>query len=78
MAQAKAEIFAALKKFWNGKELDMPLEITIGTGMRLEPGNLLRFSISDLLWPVGSTSSPALTGNTKWRGWGSARARSKR
>ncbi len=34
MARAKAEIFAALKKFWNGKELNMPLEITIGTGMR--------------------------------------------
>jgi SAM-dependent methyltransferase len=34
LAQAKAEIFAALKKFWDGKELDMPLEITIGTGMR--------------------------------------------
>src|SRR6266478_8068289 len=34
MAQAKAEIFAALKKFWNGKELNMPLEIIIGTGMR--------------------------------------------
>jgi hypothetical protein len=34
MAQAQAEIFAALKKFWNGKELDMPLEIVIGTGTR--------------------------------------------
>jgi SAM-dependent methyltransferase len=34
MAQAQAEIFAALKKFWNGKELDMPLEIVIGTGAR--------------------------------------------
>src|SRR6267154_352508 len=34
MAQAKAEILATLKKFWNGKELDMPLEITIGTGRR--------------------------------------------
>src|SRR6202158_695020 len=34
MAQAKTEIFAALKKFWNGKELNMPLEIVIGTGTR--------------------------------------------
>jgi len=34
MAQAKAEIFAALKKFWDGKELNMPLEIVIGTGTR--------------------------------------------
>src|SRR3981189_859379 len=34
MAQAQAEIFAALKKFWNGKELNMPLEIIIGTGIR--------------------------------------------
>ncbi len=34
MAQAKSEIFAALKKFWNGKELNMPLEIVIGTGTR--------------------------------------------
>ena len=34
MAQAKSEIFAALKKFWNGKELNMPLEIVIGTGVR--------------------------------------------
>src|SRR5258708_6738442 len=33
-AQAKAEIFAALKKFWDGKELNMPLEIVIGTGAR--------------------------------------------
>src|SRR5713226_2344349 len=33
MAQAKSEIFAALKKFWNGKELNMPLEIVIGTGV---------------------------------------------
>ena len=29
---AVAEILAALKKFWNGKELNMPLEIVIGTG----------------------------------------------
>jgi SAM-dependent methyltransferase len=33
-AQAQAEILAALKKFWNGKELNMPLEIVIGTGIR--------------------------------------------
>jgi SAM-dependent methyltransferase len=32
--QAQAEILAALKKFWNGKELNMPLEIVIGTGIR--------------------------------------------
>ena len=32
--QAKAEILAALKRFWNGKELNMPLEIVIGTGIR--------------------------------------------
>jgi SAM-dependent methyltransferase len=31
---AVAEILAALKKFWNGRELNMPLEIVIGTGMR--------------------------------------------
>src|SRR5258707_6337035 len=34
MAQAKSEIFAALKKFWDGRELNMPLEIVIGTGTR--------------------------------------------
>jgi SAM-dependent methyltransferase len=34
MAQAKSESFAALKKFWNGKELNMPLEIVIGSGTR--------------------------------------------
>jgi ubiquinone/menaquinone biosynthesis C-methylase UbiE len=34
MAQAKSEIFAALKRFWNGKELNMPLEIVIGSGTR--------------------------------------------
>src|SRR5216684_4126070 len=33
-AQAIAEILAALKKFWNGKELNMPLEIVIGAGNR--------------------------------------------
>ncbi len=35
MAQAKSEIFAALKKFWDGRELNMPLEIVIGAGIRL-------------------------------------------
>ena len=34
MAQAKSEIFSGLQKFWNGKELNMPLEIIIGTGTR--------------------------------------------
>jgi SAM-dependent methyltransferase len=34
MAEAKVEIFAALKKFWDGKELNMPLEIVMGTGTR--------------------------------------------
>ncbi len=34
LVQAKTEIFVALKKFWNGKELNMPLEIVIGTGVR--------------------------------------------
>jgi SAM-dependent methyltransferase len=34
MAQARSEIFAALKRFWDGKELNMPLEIVIGTGTR--------------------------------------------
>ena len=32
--QAIAEILAALKKFWNGKEMVMPLEIVIGMGVR--------------------------------------------
>lgn len=32
--QAIAEILAALKKLWNGKEMVMPLEIVIGTGVR--------------------------------------------
>jgi SAM-dependent methyltransferase len=31
---AVAEILAALRKFWNGKELTLPLEIVIGTGIR--------------------------------------------
>jgi SAM-dependent methyltransferase len=34
MAQAKSEVLAGLKKFWTGKELNMPLEIVIGTGIR--------------------------------------------
>ena len=34
MAQAKSEILAGLKKFWDGKGLNMPLEIVIGTGTR--------------------------------------------
>jgi SAM-dependent methyltransferase len=34
MTQAKLEIFAGLKKFWDGKELNMPLEIVIGSGTR--------------------------------------------
>jgi ubiquinone/menaquinone biosynthesis C-methylase UbiE len=33
-AMAVAEILAALKKFWNGKEMNMPLEIVIGAGTR--------------------------------------------
>ena len=33
-AEARAEILAALKKFWNGKELNIPLEIVIGAGTR--------------------------------------------
>jgi SAM-dependent methyltransferase len=33
-AEAVAEILAALKKFWNGKEMNMPLEIVIGTATR--------------------------------------------
>jgi SAM-dependent methyltransferase len=32
--EAVAEILAALRKFWNGKELSLPLEIVIGTGTR--------------------------------------------
>ncbi len=34
ITQAKSEIFSGLQKFWNGKELNMPLEIIIGTGTR--------------------------------------------
>src|SRR6267154_1011766 len=34
MAQAKSEILAGLKRFWTGTELNMPLEIVIGTGTR--------------------------------------------
>ena len=33
-AEARAEILAALGKFWNGKELNLPLEIVICVGMR--------------------------------------------
>jgi SAM-dependent methyltransferase len=33
-AEAVTEILAGLKKFWNGKELTLPLEIVIGTGAR--------------------------------------------
>jgi hypothetical protein len=33
-AEAVAEILAALKKFWNGREMNMPLEIVIGAGSR--------------------------------------------
>jgi ubiquinone/menaquinone biosynthesis C-methylase UbiE len=33
-ARARAEILAALGKFWNGKELNIPLEIVVGTGTR--------------------------------------------
>jgi SAM-dependent methyltransferase len=32
--QARQESLAALKRFWNGKELNMPLEIVIGSGIR--------------------------------------------
>jgi SAM-dependent methyltransferase len=32
-AAAVAEILAALRKFWNGKELTLPLEIVIGAGI---------------------------------------------
>jgi len=31
---ALGEILAELKKFWNGKEMNMPLEIVMGTGAR--------------------------------------------
>jgi hypothetical protein len=31
LAAAVAEILDALRKFWNGKELTLPLEIVIGT-----------------------------------------------
>jgi len=33
-AEAVAEILAALKKFWDGREMNMILEIVIGTGAR--------------------------------------------
>jgi SAM-dependent methyltransferase len=32
--QARLESISALKRFWNGRELNMPLEIVIGWGMR--------------------------------------------
>jgi SAM-dependent methyltransferase len=34
LARAKAESYTALKEFWNGKELNVPLEIVIGSGTR--------------------------------------------
>src|SRR6266481_5027775 len=34
MAQAQSEIFTGLKRFWNGRELNMPLEIVIASGTR--------------------------------------------
>jgi SAM-dependent methyltransferase len=33
-AEAVAEILAGLKKFWNGREMNMPLEIVVGSGTR--------------------------------------------
>lgn len=33
-AEVVAEILAALRKFWNGNELNIPLEIVVGTGVR--------------------------------------------
>jgi SAM-dependent methyltransferase len=33
-AAAVVEILAGLKKFWNGREMNMPLEIVIGSGTR--------------------------------------------
>ena len=33
-AKAVEEILAGLRKYWDGKELKMPLEIVIGTGTR--------------------------------------------
>jgi hypothetical protein len=32
--EARLESLAVLKRFWNGKELNMPLEIVIGSGLR--------------------------------------------
>src|SRR3981189_1772283 len=32
--QARAESLVAVKKFWNGQEVNLPLEIVIGSGMR--------------------------------------------
>jgi len=34
LSQAQSEIFVALDKFWTGKEINMPLEIVIGTATR--------------------------------------------
>jgi len=34
LSQARTESIAAVKKFWTGKELNMPLEIVIGSGAR--------------------------------------------
>src|SRR3981189_2512719 len=33
-SQARAESLVAVKKFWNGQEVNLPLEIVIGSGMR--------------------------------------------
>jgi ubiquinone/menaquinone biosynthesis C-methylase UbiE len=33
-AKAVEEILAALRKYWDGKELNMPIEIVVGTGRR--------------------------------------------
>jgi hypothetical protein len=33
-AAAVADVLTSLKKFWNGKELNIPLEIVIGSGTR--------------------------------------------
>jgi len=34
LAQAREEALSSVKKFWDGKELNMPLEIVIGSGTR--------------------------------------------
>jgi hypothetical protein len=33
-SQARAESLEEVKKFWNGQEVNLPLEIVIGSGMR--------------------------------------------